>query len=213
MNFAAIEYLINSKEETIDLIDRFVRKGILYRGTMLHCSYCRQADWYGLEELDQTFVCHRCKNKQTIQLKNWKEGNEPEWFYKLDEIIFQGVVNNMDIPLLTLFRLKKDTKASFLFVPELEIRKDIKSSLPELEIDLCCIKDGRIIIGECRKTPIDKELIDKLNTFSNELLRYPDELIFSTQSSKISDEIMAYANSEIKIPFTFLTNSGLEILT
>jgi len=209
VNFAAIEHLIGVKEETIELIDNFIQKGILYRGTMLHCSYCRQSDWYGLDELDQTFVCHRCKHKQTIQLKNWKEGKEPGWFYKLDEIIFKGLTNNMDIPLLTLFQLKKDTKASFLFVPELEFRKDPKSSLPELEVDLCCIKDGRIIIGECRKKPIDKDLIDKIITFSGALLKSPDELIFSTQSSKISDDIMAYVNSKIKIPFTFLTNSDL----
>lgn len=209
IDFHAIQYLIGTEKETIQLIDRFTSTGILFRGTMLHCSRCREADWYGLEELNQAYICHRCKQKQNIEQKNWKDGKEPTWFYKLDEVIYQGVKNDEVLPLLTLTHLKTKAKSSFLYVPELEIRKNASSSSPDREVDISCIVDGRIILGECRKGGIDKKIINKLNEFSSRLLKSPDLLVFATLSNEVSDEIVTHTKSTVTIPFSILKASDL----
>ncbi len=209
LDFQSIQHMIGSEQETTELIDLFIIKGIFYRGLILKCSHCREADWFGLEEIGQGFTCKRCWNKEHIQLSNWKEGKEPKWFYKLDEVLYQGVKNNMFVPLLTLSYLKRESKRSFLYVPELELRKMPNSSKPDLEIDICCIQDGRVILGECRKPPITREIIDKLNGFSQSLLKSPDLLVFASLTRQVSSEIEEYADQTLPYPFRILNESDL----
>lgn len=209
LDIQKIQNLYGSNEQTLELIDTFIRKGILYRGTILYCSYCRGADWYNIGELDQAFICHRCSQRQIIQQLHWKEGKELTWFYKLDEVIYQGIANNMDLPLLTMAYLKKKAKSSFLYVPELEFRRRENQSKPELEVDICCIQDGRIILGECKKTKIAKNLIDKLNKFANTLLKPPDQLIIATLYPDVSEDIISYAKSTLPFPYSILKEDDL----
>jgi hypothetical protein len=129
--------------------------------------------------------------------------------YKLDEVLYQGVKNNMFVPLLTLSYLKQKSKRSFLYVPELELRKTLDAFKPNCEIDICCFQDGRIMLGECRKPAITKNLIDKLNRFSGSLLRSPDLLVFASLTKKISSEIVEYAKGTLSYPFTILDESDL----
>jgi len=209
INFLAIENILSSEAQAVSLIDSFIRKNIFYRGTMLQCSRCRDTDWFGLDELDQSFVCHRCKHRQTLQQSNWKEGREPTWFYKLDEVFYQGIANNMILPILTIAFLKSKARNSFLYMPELEFRRNPLSSKPDKELDICCIIDGRITVGECRIGKITKSIIDKLITFVTDLPKPPEQLVFSTLLEDVSEEIVSYANSKTKIPINFLKNSDL----
>lgn len=203
VDFNALQKIIGSEENTIRLIDNFTRKGIFHRGTILYCIYCRNADWYRIHEVDRTFVCHRCRHEQTLEQRNWKQGKEPTWFYGLDEVIFQGVKNEMTLPLLVLKYLKNQSKNSFLYVPEVEFQKNGISET-EGEIDICCIQDGKIILGECRKTKIDKKLITKVESFSRTLLKKPDMLVFATMDREIDANIVNFAKSKLSIPHIFL---------
>lgn len=207
VNFQAIENIIGSQTHSVNLVDLLIRKGILFRGTMLYCSRCRNTDWYSLDELNQTFICRRCNHQQILQQKNWKDGREPIWFYKMDELVYQGIINNMILPLLTIAFLNKQAKKSFLYVPELLLRQN--PSKPDREVDICCIVDGKIVIGECKIDKISKSLINKLKSFSNALPKTPDHLIFATLLDSISDEIVDHINSTIQIPHTILTKSDL----
>jgi hypothetical protein len=209
LDFQSIQYLTGSEKETTKLIDLFITKGIVYRGLILRCSRCRESDWFGLGEIDQDFTCKRCWNKEYVQFKNWKEGNEPKWFYKLDEVLYQGVKNNMFVPLLTLSYLKQKSKRSFLYVPELELRKIPNTPKPDREVDICSIQDGQIVLGECTKPAITKTLIDKLNRFSGSLLRSPDLLVFASLTKQISPEIEEYAEGALSYPFRILNESDL----
>jgi hypothetical protein len=211
IDFRAISQEIGSEKQAIQLLDMLLQKSIFYRGLVLQCTHCRASDWYGIEELDQHFVCRRCRHPQTILQRNWKRGNEPAWFYKLDEVIYQGLSNNMVLPLLTIVNLMKNSKKSFLYTPELECRKDKDSVKPDREVDICCIQDGRIIIGECSITNISKELVNKLSKFSHELMRSPEMLVYSTLNSSVSEDIKMYAKSTLQFPFLFLTESDLVI--
>jgi hypothetical protein len=209
IDYKAVQSVVGTPEAATKLIDSFISKGIFYRGIILQCPRCREADWFGLGEIDQFFVCKRCWNKDHIQFKNWKEGAEPKWFYKLDEVIYQGIKNNMHVPLLTLAYLKKKSKRSFLYLPEIELRKDPDAKKLDCEIDICCIQDGRILLGECKNPPITKMAIDRLSEFSGKLLRPPDRLVFASFSGQTSPDIQAYAKKTLAPGYIFLNESDL----
>ncbi len=122
----------------------------MHRGTVLKCQYCRTADWFSMGDLADEFSCKRCARKQSIQSKHTLQQPEPVWYYQLDEIVFQGIRNDMHIPLLTLDFLRRKNR-SFSYADELEVWKPNEPK-PLIEIDLCCICDGVLTIGEAKCT-------------------------------------------------------------
>ena len=72
--------------------------------------------------------------------------DEPRWYYELNEVIYQGLVNNMNVPILTAAVLQQAAKESFFYNPESELLAEKRS---KQELDLTFICDGSIGIGEC----------------------------------------------------------------
>jgi len=71
----------------------------------------------------------------------------------LDEIIYQGISNDMAVPILALDHFRKRAKRAFDFSPELEILRTAGNK-PALEVDVCCLMDGSLIVGEAKTAPI-----------------------------------------------------------
>lgn len=193
IDFTAIEKTLGTRREAIEIVDDFFVKGIFYRGVPLQCNDCRNSEWYALDEMEASFICKRCGSKQLIKHRNLHGAKEPQWFYKLDEVVYQGVVSNMHVPLLTLYRLKKNSK-SFLYIPE----SDVIKGDDKIELDVCCIVDGRIIIGEAKKDAIRQRDITKYSDIAKTLKRYPDEVIFSTFAEDWSEPVKAYIQQNVK---------------
>jgi hypothetical protein len=64
-------------------------------------------------------------------------------------MVYQMLHHNGDVTLLTLDALRRESKDSFQFAPELSIKpKDaVKSTM---EVDIPCIMNGKMIIGEAK---------------------------------------------------------------
>jgi hypothetical protein len=75
--------------------------------------------------------------------------NEPLWYYKLDEMVYLMLKNNGHVPLLTLNKLRVSSKESFLFCHELRIFPK-EGHKAFLEMDICCIANGKLCIGEAK---------------------------------------------------------------
>ena len=208
IDFASIKNVLGSEQEAIEIIDSFIDKGIFYRGIPLQCSHCRNAEWYDLSEVSIDFRCKRCSNVQLIKHVNLHGAKEPQWFYKLDEVVYQGVSSNMDVPLLTLYSLKKKSKSSFLYIPEIELRKKPDQEKPDMEIDLCCIVDGEIVIGEAKKTSIEPEEVKKYEGLTKVLKKYPDKVIFSSLKEDWGKPVKDSITQKIKNT-TFLFKADL----
>jgi hypothetical protein len=73
--------------------------GVLERGLILQCQRCRQKVWYHLDNIGTTFVCNRCRLGQAVE-PGWGPGDEPVWFYRLAEVLYQFLKNNGDLPVL-----------------------------------------------------------------------------------------------------------------
>jgi hypothetical protein len=140
---------LGSEPEAAAMLDRLSSAAVLYRGFILQCQYCRRADWFPLRELSDSFTCKRCHREQVFTRKHWRHPNQPHLYYQLDELVYLGLEHNMQVPLLALDILG-GSKDSFLFVHELEYRERDQDK-PLLEVDLNCIADGVLTIGEAKK--------------------------------------------------------------
>lgn len=149
LDFAAISKLLCSTDLAREAIDEYVAKGILYRGYIFGCSHCSDVGWFSISDIDQTFTCRRCGTNQQYTYKSWRIPDEPSWFYKLDEMVYLMLFFNGDVPLLTLDRLRLKSKESFQYCPELRIMPTGSTKM-YLEIDVCCVTNGRLCIGEAK---------------------------------------------------------------
>jgi hypothetical protein len=111
---------LGAADEVVKLIDELVQKRILHRGLILKCDFCRNADWFALGDVDDGFTCKRCRRSQEILSRHALQDPEPKWYYQLDEIAYQGLRNDMHVPILALDHLRKNSSA-FLYADELEV--------------------------------------------------------------------------------------------
>jgi len=136
--------------ELRSLIDVFLGRGILWRGLSLQCPECRYAGWYRLADLDQLFRCTRCRATSPLEQRSWMTPvEELVWQYELDEVVFQAVSRDVRAPILTLDRLRGDSR-DLLFVPERDVRDGDGQLVAE--VDVWAIVDGRLIVGEAKTT-------------------------------------------------------------
>jgi len=63
--------------------------------------------------------------------------------------VYQAVAHNSIVPILTLAALARASKHSFLFCPELVIKPHGEKK-QAMEIDICCIPNGKLCIGEAK---------------------------------------------------------------
>jgi hypothetical protein len=151
LDFSAIQKILGTTPGEVSLfVDDLIKASILYRGFIFKCAFCRNADWFSVDELSHEFKCKRCAHAQIYATEHWLHPQEPAWFYKLDEIIFQGHSNNMNVPALTLCHLNETKTRSFLHTTELNFFDRVSDELI-MELDIFCVKDGVLAIGEAKK--------------------------------------------------------------
>jgi hypothetical protein len=151
MNFPSIAKVIGNDDVTKQSIEALLTGQVLQRGFIFKCRFCRNADWFSLEETSQSFKCKRCGRSQQISSQNyWYGMNEPGWYYKLDEIVYQFLRHNGYVTLLALDHLRSTSEESFLYIPDLELTKR-DAETAEMELDILCIRDGVLTLGEAKK--------------------------------------------------------------
>ena len=153
LDLRAASKLVGDEATAVNLLDALVTRGVLQRGFILHCAVCRDAYWYSLNALSQRFECRRCEHSQVFTREHWKDPAQPNLFYRLDEIVFQGLVHDMAVPVQTLDHLRKKAKRAFDFSPEIEVWAT-GAQRPTMEVDICCLMDGSLIIGEAKTADV-----------------------------------------------------------
>jgi hypothetical protein len=147
-----------------------LKKGIPEKGFVLKCEECSYEYWYYVDEVGQKFKCNRCGAEQHYNIN-------PLWFYKLNEIVFQGINSDMQVPLLTIDYLKNTSKSDFKWIYDSDFI-DTKRNL-----DIICSIDGKIYIGEAKCC----DYIDKSQfQFYMDICRKVriDGIVFSTSKKK-----------------------------
>jgi len=191
------------KDDTEIVLDDFIISNIFHRGFIFKCNKCGNTDWYQVSEINNNFKCKRCSNVQLYLKDNWKlkkSPKEPKWYYKLDEIFYQGLDNDMYVSVLTLNKLQKSCKKSFIYLPEIDLFYSENGHKKKKEIDICCVCDGKIILGECKKSnrleKTEKKEIGILKIFADIFLKLnADKCLFSTYSSNWRDKTSKMINN------------------
>ncbi|WP_409291133.1 hypothetical protein [Peribacillus sp. SCS-37] len=192
LDYDTVLSMMNDTEKVSEIISNLTEKGVIERGFIFKCRSCRNTDWYSIATVDNTFKCIRCYevqdySKESLQLQPVTQRIEPKWYYKLNEMIYQAYYHNSLVPILSLNRLKSKSKKSFNYIPEVEIRKDKSSLKPIMEIDICCVVDGNIVIGECKKGNnlkggrSEEEVIKKYLSLAEEIQAHT--VVFSTMEN------------------------------
>ncbi|MEU3441758.1 hypothetical protein ABZ755_15290 [Streptomyces griseoincarnatus] len=199
-----------SEEGARQLLDGYLQRSIATRGLLLTCGQCVGTAFYRLEDIGANFRCQRCRQHNPIVRSAWKgQELEPQWYYGLDEVAYQGLRSNVQVPILALAALAEPAH-SFQHMPEAVVRRD---GYPDLEVDLWAIVDGRIVIGEAkisdrleqtkhaeaRRCAALKGLIDELSA---------DEFVMATTGSAWDRRTETLVNEKIApaAMVTWLTN-------
>lgn len=148
LDLVAIEKIVGSRKHASGILDELLQRGVLHRGLIFQCAFCRNADWYSIAKVSDVFECSRCGKSQAYKKAHWKHPEEPSWYYKLDEIVFQGYKHGMIAPTLTNDYLR-NRSSSFQFASEQEVF-EMGAAKPLMEIDVFAIADGRLVLGEAK---------------------------------------------------------------
>lgn len=170
LSFSCILKFLPDEAFARKIVDDYIAKGVFYRGLVLKCNRCSNVAWFSIAEITQNFTCRRCNTNQQYTYPSWHYPNEPSWFYKLDEMVYQMLHHNGDVTLLTLDALRRESKDSFQFAPELSI-KPKEADKWTMEIDIPCIMNSKMIIGEAKSV---ETLAAKGVTCDRAALKYRD---------------------------------------
>jgi len=102
--------------------------------------------------------------------------------------VYLGLEHNMQVPLLALDALRRASQDSFLFVHELGY-SETASDAPPREIDLNCIADGLLTIGEAKKEnrlgKNDREASEAISKYLDLAKRLrAHQIVFATSSDE-----------------------------
>jgi hypothetical protein len=149
LDFAPLAAILGTEQRAVNLIDDWIKRGVLYRGFVFKCARCSNTAWFSVESLTQQFICPRCGAVQHYTRSTWINSNEPVWRYKLDEVVYQFMEHNGEVALLTIGALQGQAVTNFGFSPELRIRRSDNPKI-NMEVDILCLLDNRMVIGEAK---------------------------------------------------------------
>jgi hypothetical protein len=177
-----------NEQDVKDAMSNLTESNILLMGVRPHCPLCGYANWYHIDEAQQTLQCKGCGYKYPIR-------PQEEWYYRLNSLVQAGCAQHGLVPvILVLGQLLRESKLSFIFTTSLDLFKQRKST-PFGDLDIVCIQDGRFIIGEIKQSIglFTKSDFNKMGNIA-ELLK-PDILLFSSldpePDTSVTDNIEA----------------------
>lgn len=171
------------REEIAALLDGFMARKVFHRGLLLKCGYCFSADWYPLADLGVSFSCPRCRRitpllRDAFAPSETQRSTEPEWFYRLDEMVYQCWKNGAWVTICALGKLQEENPVGFLFMPEIEAKRRDNNQV--IQLDIVCSQVGNILLGEakCPGNAIDSRQVNKYKSLAMDLK--PEQLVFAT---------------------------------
>lgn len=160
-------------------IQSFIESNILRVGVTSKCERCGYRDWYHISEIRQTITCNGCGNTFPVHVRDDK------WHYRLNSLVRAGVGEHGSIPvILTLGKLLRESRKSFIFVPSLDLYENLDAEKWG-DLDLVCIQDGKLVIGEVKSSVslFDLDDVGKMDFVARSIV--PDVLIFSVERGDI----------------------------
>ena len=122
-------------------------RAVVERGLILGCERCRQKAWYDLGGVEATFACGRCHRIQDVE-GHWGPSDEPPWFYRLAEVLYQFMRHDGFLPILAVHDMFSE-RTRFEQSYELDF---FQPDGEKFEIDIVVSDGPRLWIGEATVT-------------------------------------------------------------
>lgn len=158
-------------EENLELgIKRTLRELCDYKvflnGYNLKCRNCSSQFWYHINEVNESINCKGC-------LEDFPFPIEPIFAYKLNDLIKNNIFQssgardgNLTV-IRTLVSMQRRSLNSFSYNPQLNLYDNQHTNKPCAEIDIICLADGQLVIGEAKHS--SPAFFDKNSKGSNSL--------------------------------------------
>ena len=134
---------------------------------------------------------------------------------KLNDLIKNNMFHTKDLRdgnltvIRTLIWLKGESKIDFTYLPQVDLIKNYRNSKPYTDLDIVCIVDGKLYIGEAKHTSTafhDKNsqnltCLDTLAAIAQEIL--PDTIVLScyqNQSKRLENAQKTLIGILYKLP-------------
>lgn len=167
-------------------ISRMLEVGVLQMGFEQKCPRCGSINWFLIDEVSQNLLCDGCRYNFSIPA-------EPAISYRLSSLVREGVFTHGLIPVvLVLGQLLRDSRSSFFFTPSLDLftlaSKEPRKYKRMGDLDIVCIKDGELIIGEIKQNQARFELAQSLKLAEIAEAIEADILLFSSLEKEPKNE-------------------------
>ena len=161
------------------LIKHWVEHRMLLQGYYLKCPHCNRGVWYPLDDVGQSYRCSACLTPNQTP-------SQPEYSFSLAPLVADAIRGHQLLPLAVIGLLAREAEHDFLWEPETELRRAVFPGLADSDIDILCICDGRLIIGEVAESGgFGQNDARKLVELAR-ILR-PDEIVFGVMRRCMSD--------------------------
>ncbi len=173
-------------------ISRMLETGVLQMGFEQKCPRCGSVNWFLIDEVSQNLICDGCRYSFSLSA-------EPAISYRLNSLVRQGIFTHGLVPVvLVLGQLLSDSNSSFFFSPSLDIFKLVSKEPRTYELigdlDIACIKDGQLIIGEIKQDQSRFELSQSLKLAEVAEAIGADILLFSSLEKEQRRETIEMIN-------------------
>ena len=124
-------------------LHRFCSNNVFSIWIKPRCDRCKNQNWLSINNINLKLTCDYCGNEFIL-------GPEQEWYYKLNDLVKQLYEQSWLYPvILALAQLQEESRNSFIYCWSLDIFKDERNILTDL--DIACIKDWLLIIWEVKE--------------------------------------------------------------
>ena len=170
----------NLRRGLIRTVQELVEYKVLLPGFTVKCEHCSSTVWYSINNISDRVVCRGCSNYNDFQA-------ETPLSYKLNSLVKNNIAmrdengkivadGNMTV-IRTLCYLSQEARQNFEYLPQLDIYPIGHARMNETDLDVFCLVDGRLFIGECKNSSSSFK-IDKAGNCKtlNNLLKISDKI-------------------------------------
>jgi hypothetical protein len=133
-------------------VPELLESRIILRGLVFRCPLCRLKAWYGADELADRLRCARCREPFALTDRGWQPETEPQWRYRLNEMLWQLLSHNGDVPMRALRESlgigKDEVRVPTTSLHEQDLWDPDRDS--PIELDICAQRGPELWIGEAK---------------------------------------------------------------
>lgn len=179
------------KTDVKNALTDLTERGIISIGHRPYCPLCGSPNWYSVDEVRQELKCKGCAYGYHLR-------PEEEYYYRLNSRVQAACAKHGLVPLvLVLGELLDKARTSFIYTASHDLFKK-RNAKPETDLDVLCVQDGKLIIGEIKKSCglFKKSHITDMAKIAKKIKA--DKLIFSSLNERPTANVKGWIQEVAK---------------